>query len=172
MKRFAMMMAMAACAVVLCAGLAACGSGGSSSGSAASGASASASAASASAAASGATASAASATSAAGSASQPVAGVNPADIDPGQVTGESDIWRLDGNASAEGIRFEASGNEAGLSFIRVSADGEDGDGEFNLVITDEQHLRTPLGTAPKIDIVFTDAMNCYDCVSGNWYRRG
>ena len=33
-------------------------------------------------------------------------------------------------------------------------------------------LRTPEGTAPKIDIVFDDEMNCYDYVSGDFYCRG
>ena len=149
MKRFVAVALAVACMAALCAGLVACGggSGGSSSSARASSASAS--------------------STASSGASQPAANVNPSAINPGA----PDIWRLDGNASAEGIRFEKSSNEAGLSFVRVSAAGEDGDGEFNLVITDEGHLRTPLGTAPKIDIVFTDDKTCYDYVTGNWYIR-
>ena len=156
MKRFMMGVFALVCAGALCAGLAACGGGSGSSAASSASADASASAS----ASSGVAASSASAL-------QPEANVDPAAIDPGA----PDIWRLNGDPSAEGIRFEKSGNEAGLSFIRVSASGEDGDGEYNLVITDDLHLRTPLGTAPKIDIVFYDNDNCYDYVSGNWYSR-
>ena len=161
MKRFSRLVVVLVCMTALCAVVAGCSSSGGSSAASGSG-SASASA----------SAQASASAAVASSAAQPTAGVSPADIDPGQVTGSSDIWRLNGDVSAEGIRFETSGNEAGLSFYRVNASGEDGDGEFNLVITDEKHLRTPQGTAPKIDIVFTDAMNCYDYVTGNWYKRG
>ena len=155
MKRLITCIFAIACVSALCAGLVGCGSNGSSSAtSSASSSSASASAAS-------------SAAASSDSTSQPAANVDPATIDPGA----PDIWRLNGDASAEGIRFEKSSNEAGLSFIRVSASGEDGDGEFNLIITDEKHLRTPMGTAPKIDIVFTDENTCYDYVTGNWYIR-
>ena len=157
MKRFITCMFAVTCACALCVGLAGCGSGSASS---------SAASASASSAASAAVSQAASSVPSA-DASQPAASVDPAAIDPGA----PDIWRLDGDASAEGIRFEKADNEAGLAFVRVSASGEDGDGEFNLVITDEKHLRTPLSTAPKIDIVFTDNNTCYDCVTGNWYIR-
>ena len=159
MKRFMVSIFVIACACALCAGLVGCGGSGSSS-AASSNASASA----------GASTSASAASSAAASSAsgrQPAANVNPADINPGA----PDIWRLNGDASAEGIRFEKSDNEAGLAFVRVSADGQDGDGEFNLIITDDKHLRTPMSTAPKIDIVFYDDANCYDYVTRNWYVR-
>ena len=155
MKRLITCILTSACACALCVGLAACGSGSPSSSAASSSAASSASVSQA----------ASSAQSA--SAPKPAAGVDPSAIDPGA----PDIWRLNGDASAEGIRFEKADNEAGLAFVRVSASGEDGDGEFNLVITDEKHLRTPLSTAPKIDIVFTDNDTCYDYVTGNWYNR-
>ena len=157
MKRVLMSVFAVACMCALCVGLAGCGSGGSS-GSAASSSAASASA------------SAASGSSVASQSSgglQPAANVDPAKINPGA----PDVWHLNGDPAAEGIRFEKSSNAAGLAFVRVSASGEDGDGEFNLVITDDLHLRTPLGTAPKIDIVFYDDKNCYDYVRSSWYSR-
>lgn len=160
MKRFMMGVFALVCAGALCAGLAACGGGSGSSAASSASADASASAAAS------ASASSSVAASSAG-ALQPAANVDPAAIDPGA----PDIWRLDGDASAEGIRFEKSGNEAGLAFIRVSASGEDGDGEYNLIITDDKHLRTPLGTAPKIDIVFLDDRTCYDFVKDSTYIR-
>lgn len=155
MKRFAKVFVAMACVLVMCVGIVGCGSGGSSKAASSAGGSASASA------------SQAAASGSAGNASQPQAKVDPATIDPGA----PDVWHLNGDKSAEGIRFEKADNEAGLAFIRVLANGADGDGEFNLVITDEKHLRTPLGTAPKIDIVFADNANCYDYVTGNWYSR-
>lgn len=85
---------------------------------------------------------------------------------------QSDVWYLNGDASAGGVYFTRADNDAGLMFTRVNANGEDGDSEFNLVITSALHLRTPEGLAPKIDFVFIDANNCYDYVTGNWYTRG
>ncbi len=139
-----------ACVAALCLGLTSCASNASSSTSGASVSS-----------------SVSASQSASADSRQPAANVDPAKINPGA----PDVWKLDGKASAEGIRFEKADNEAGLAFVRVSASGEDGDGEFNLVITDDKHLRTPLGTAPKIDIVFIDDSNCYDYVTKNWYTR-
>ncbi len=162
------------CLCALCAVLVACGSGGSSesvSGSSAAGSASASGSATASAASSSATSAASASQSAASGQSagalQPAANIDPAAIDPGS----PDIWRLNGDASAEGIRFEKADNQAGLAFVRVLPSGEDGDGEFNLVITDDKHLRTSLGTAPKIDIVFYDNANCYDYVTGKWYSR-
>ncbi len=167
MKRFMMGVFAIACAAVLCVGLVACG-GGSGSKSAAS---TSASSASASASASTASASAISSQSAASASDY----VDPATINPGWLDSDvrtSDVWYLDGDPSAGGIFFTNAANEAGLSFTRVDANDQDGDSEFNLIITEDKHLRTPMGTAPKIDIVFDDVMNCYDYVSGNFYCRG
>lgn len=155
MKRVLMSVFAIACVCALCAGLTGCGSGGSSGSAASSGAASSASS------------SISPAASQSSGGLQPAANVDPAKINPGA----PDVWHLNGDASAEGIRFEKSGNAAGLAFVRVSAAGEDGDGEFNLVITDDLHLRTPLGTAPKIDIVFYDDKNCYDYVRSSWYSR-
>ena len=157
MKRIITCVLAIACMGALCVVLAGCGASSASSSAAASDAASSVSAA----------ASQATASVQSTSADQPAAGVSPADIDPGA----PDIWHLDGDASAEGIRFEKADNEAGLEFHRVSASGEDGDAEFILVITDDLHLRTSLGSAPKIDIVFTDNDTCYDYVTGNWYSR-
>lgn len=170
MKQFMSSVFAIACISALCLVLAGCGSQGSSSASS----SAKSESASASAAASSVAASSAAASSAATNPAEPAANVNPADINPSQISGNDsapDIWRLNGDASAEGIRFSRYDNDAGLSFIRVNAAGQDGDSEFNLVITDEKHLRTPLGMAPKIDIVFVDDMTCYDYVTNNWYSR-
>lgn len=163
MKRFITGVFAVACAAALSVSLAACG-GSSSASSASASASASASSASASA-------------SAAASSSAVAADeyIDPADIHPGWLDSDirtSDVWYLDGDTSAEGIYFTYANNEAGLSFTRVDANNEDGDGEFNLIITEDKHLRTAGGTAPKIDIVFDDEMNCYDYVSGNFYSRG
>ena len=162
MKRLMIVALAVACSCALCAGMVGCGSGASSS--AASSASASATA----------SASASAAAASTGNAAQPQANISPADINPSLVSGEGsyDIWYLDGDKSAAGVRFAPEQNDAGLSFVRVDASGQDGDGEFNLVITDEKHLRTPLDTAPKIDIVFVDDMTCYDYVTGSWYIRG
>ena len=166
MKRFITCIFVIVCAGALCVGLVGCGSGGSAS----KGSSASAStSASASAAASSASASAASSSAAASEY------LDPATINPGWLDSDvrtSDVWYRDGDTSAEGIYFTHANNEAGLSFMRVDANDQDGDGEFNLVITEDKHLRTPEGTAPKIDIVFDDEMNCYDYVSGDFYCRG
>ena len=159
MKRFLTCVFTIACASALCVGLAGCG-GSDSNSSSASASSASAPASS----------SAASSTAAV---TDDV--LDPAKINPGWLDSDvrtSDVWYLDGDTSAEGIFFTRANNEAGLSFTRVDANDQNGDSEFNLVITEDKHLRTPEGLAPKIDIVFDDDMTCYDYVSGNFYIRG
>ena len=173
MKRFMTGVFAVACAGALCVGLVACGGGSSSAGSSA----ASASSASASASASASESASASASSSAASSSAASADeyVDPATINPGWLDSDvrtSDTWYLDGDPTAGGIYFTNAANDAGLSYTKVDANDQDGDSEFNLVITEDKHLRTPEGTAPKIDIVFDDVMNCYDYVSGNFYSRG
>lgn len=159
MKRLMTGVFAVACAGALCVGLVACGGGSSS--------------------ASGSASAASSSASAPASASAPSASadelLDPATINPGWLDSDvrtSDVWFLNGDTSAEGIFFTNAANEAGLSFTRVDADDHDGDSEFNLVITADKHLRTPEGTAPKIDIVFDDEMTCFDYVTGNFYIRG
>lgn len=167
MKRFMTGVFAVACAGAMCMGLVACG-GGSSSGSA------SASSASASASASASSASA-SASSSSASALNPDNLVDPATINPGWLDSgvrTSDVWFLNGDTSAEGIFFTNAANDAGLSYTKVDANDEETDSEFDLIITEDLHLRTAGTTAPKIDIVFDDDMNCYDYVTGNFYSRG
>ena len=84
----------------------------------------------------------------------------------------SDVWFLNGDPTAGGIFFTNAANEAGLSYTKVDANDEETDSEFNLIITEDKHLRTAGNTAPKIDIVFDDVMTCYDYVNGNFYVRG
>lgn len=166
MKRIMTGILAIACAGALSVGLAACG-GGSSSGAASSSAASSASSASASA-----SVSASAASSSAASADEYV---DPATINPGWLDSDvrtSDVWFLNGDPSAGGIFFTNAANEAGLSYTKVDANDQEGDSEFNLVITEDKHLRTAGNTAPKIDIVFDDVMTCYDYVSGNFYIRG
>lgn len=152
------------CAGALCVGLAGCGGGSKSASSAAASASASASA-----------SAAASSSVASSSAASADEYVDPATINPGWLDSDvrtSDVWFLNGDKSAGGIFFTNAANEAGLSYTKVDANDQDGDSEFNLVITEDKHLRTAGNTAPKIDIVFDDVMTCYDYVSGNFYIRG
>ena len=170
MKRFITCILAVACAGALCVGLVGCGSGGSKGSDSASSASTSVSAS--------ASATTSTSTKATSSSSTAKTGeyLDPATINPGWLDDgvrEYDVWYRDGDTSAEGIYFSYDeSNEAGLSFTRVDANNQDGDSEFNLVITEDKHLRTPEGTAPKIDIVFDDEMNCYDYVKGEFYCRG
>lgn len=117
---------------------------------------------------------------------EPEATLSPADIDSGYVPEDayhaaqpwndeyrtSDIWWKDGQEGTEGIFLTNAGNDAGKAVTWVDGDGYETDTQFEMTITEDNHLASKPGEEPAIDLVFNDHLTCFDSVSGTWYVRG
>lgn len=87
--------------------------------------------------------------------------------DFGDPSGSNDMWYVDGDKSKGGLFFE---NFYYPQAMFVDADGTITEPGSSKV--EDKHLRPESTDVRDYDIVFNDAMTCYDYVTETWYLRG
>ena len=87
--------------------------------------------------------------------------------DFGDPSGSNDMWYVDGDKSKGGLFFE---NFYYPQAVFVDADGTITEPGSSKV--EDKHLRPESTDVRDYDIVFNDAMTCYDYVTETWYLRG